>query len=488
MQFSRSISSAFIFTILVAISVQAQFIDDAVRLVDNPTSIGARSQAMGNAFVGVSDDFSAVYWNPAGLGLIRRPEFSFGITRISTSNDATFIGSTTNAINSNTILNNIGFVLPFPVLRGSLVFAIGYNRINNFTGSRAFDAFNSQSSILPTLYAKDVGDDLAWNLGLEDTTGYVPIRKNVNQKGDVFESGGLNQWAFSGSVEIMHNLSVGATFGIYSGSYRWERTFSESDTRDLYQGVIAGKDVDRTDFRNFSMDEAVTQDLSGWNSTLGMIYNFNDKGRLGLSIKTPSFISVKENYDQSGKSNFAQVSERYSFATSLNDYTVITTWIFSVGGSVNPADFFTVAADVDLIDYSQLEFDNAATTDIGSYFRDLNRKIKNSQDGLRPTTNYRVGTELTIPQTGVQVRGGFNYRPSPYKEDEGKSEFDSKTFSVGLGYLFENTFLLNATFSRSSFSTFQTNYSQEENVSTDFVRTNEKVANTSILFSLAYRF
>src|SRR4029077_20118932 len=37
---------------------------------------GARSLAMGAAFVGVSDDASATYWNPAGLSQITRKELT----------------------------------------------------------------------------------------------------------------------------------------------------------------------------------------------------------------------------------------------------------------------------------------------------------------------------------------------------------------------------------------------------------------------------
>jgi len=38
---------------------------------------GVRAVAMGSAFVAVSDDASAVFWNPAGLSLLRQQEFSF---------------------------------------------------------------------------------------------------------------------------------------------------------------------------------------------------------------------------------------------------------------------------------------------------------------------------------------------------------------------------------------------------------------------------
>ncbi len=36
---------------------------------------GARPTGMGEAFVGVADDVNAIYYNPAGLGFISRPEF-----------------------------------------------------------------------------------------------------------------------------------------------------------------------------------------------------------------------------------------------------------------------------------------------------------------------------------------------------------------------------------------------------------------------------
>ncbi|MFA4906625.1 MAG: PorV/PorQ family protein, partial [Candidatus Margulisiibacteriota bacterium] len=36
--------------------------------------IGARASGMGDAFVGIADDASAIYWNPGGLSQLKRPE------------------------------------------------------------------------------------------------------------------------------------------------------------------------------------------------------------------------------------------------------------------------------------------------------------------------------------------------------------------------------------------------------------------------------
>ncbi|MBP1769288.1 MAG: long-chain fatty acid transport protein, partial [Candidatus Aminicenantes bacterium] len=44
----------------------------------NLNGFGARAAAMGGAFVGLANDYTAVYWNPAGLALIKQP--TFGLT------------------------------------------------------------------------------------------------------------------------------------------------------------------------------------------------------------------------------------------------------------------------------------------------------------------------------------------------------------------------------------------------------------------------
>lgn len=38
--------------------------------------VGARAAAMGDTFVAIADDVNTIYWNPSGLGLLERPQFS----------------------------------------------------------------------------------------------------------------------------------------------------------------------------------------------------------------------------------------------------------------------------------------------------------------------------------------------------------------------------------------------------------------------------
>ncbi|MCK4336333.1 MAG: outer membrane protein transport protein, partial [Candidatus Aminicenantes bacterium] len=43
----------------------------------NLNSIGSRAMAMGGAFVGLADDFSTAYWNPAGMAQFTKKTFGF---------------------------------------------------------------------------------------------------------------------------------------------------------------------------------------------------------------------------------------------------------------------------------------------------------------------------------------------------------------------------------------------------------------------------
>ncbi|MBF8248471.1 MAG: hypothetical protein HW374_1271, partial [Bacteroidetes bacterium] len=53
--------------VLLAHVTLGQFAEDALRFSQLGLSVGARSLGMGNATVGSVNDYSALFWNPAGL-------------------------------------------------------------------------------------------------------------------------------------------------------------------------------------------------------------------------------------------------------------------------------------------------------------------------------------------------------------------------------------------------------------------------------------
>lgn len=55
-------------------------------------TVGARALGMGEAFTAVSDDVNAIYWNPAGIALLARPEFGAMFLENVEDSKYTFLG------------------------------------------------------------------------------------------------------------------------------------------------------------------------------------------------------------------------------------------------------------------------------------------------------------------------------------------------------------------------------------------------------------
>ena len=118
---------------ILAIALLCVWADGAVaqeeRAIDNFAGVGVRAMGMGGAFVGVADDFTAMYWNPAGLAQMQRREVQVSFLRNSRANDSIFNGIPGRSELTNTRFGSLGFVYPYPVYRGSLVLAAGLTRI-----------------------------------------------------------------------------------------------------------------------------------------------------------------------------------------------------------------------------------------------------------------------------------------------------------------------------------------------------------------------
>src|SRR5512144_3273069 len=97
-------------TLTLSPGAPAQFLEDAQRLAVPGFGVGARSLGMGNAYTGVANDFTAMYWNPAGLTQSQMGEFSFGLSYLGAKDLGTFFSNqmTNNATATN--LTSLGFV------------------------------------------------------------------------------------------------------------------------------------------------------------------------------------------------------------------------------------------------------------------------------------------------------------------------------------------------------------------------------------------
>jgi len=446
----------------------SQFIEDALRFAQPNSGTGARALGLGNAYIGVSDDFTAVWWNPAGLGQIKKFELTTGFSHFNYSDDATFLGSTMNYSTSATNMNNLGFVLPFPTVRGSLVFAVGYNRTNLFTTGMSFDGFNTRSSMINFLAQKN--SDLTYETYLTDGTGlYTPLKKDLNQSGNTLESGSLGHWTFSGALEVAPELFVGLSLYITTGSYRYDKNYEEADTRNIYT-VMDNIYYTDIDFDRFELRDLIDGDYTGIGAQIGIMYKFKDMFRIGATIKTPFNHYIEEEWSSQAKSYFDNGDDLSYKTSGKSKYNIVTPYTFGLGLGWSFMGFL-LSGDFELMDYSQIEFSNA-NDDV----MELNRDIKSY---LQSVLNWRLGLEYTIPKIELKVRGGFGLYPSPYKGD--LSDYDRTVISFGLGYLVAESLMIDVTYAINSFTTRRVNYDSTS-------ETIEKVKASTLLISLSFRF
>lgn len=461
----------------------AQFVDDALRYSTTGLGVGARALGMGGAYTGVANDYSALFWNPAGLAQMEYGEFSFGLSHTNYLDGSNFLTTNSSSLASNaTKLNALGIVYPVPVRRGSLVLAFGYQRQADFTTGVSFSGFNPNSSIIQTpdpqtwapngaTYPSDLTNNLAYQLYLAniDTvngTFISPINGRLTQIGKVLEEGGLSNWSAGGALDVSKNLSVGITLTYVSGTYHYTSDYKEQDNNGVYQTPPHPFDFDQ-----LTVQDDVQSDISGVNAKFGLMYRDPDHFRLGLTIKTPTSFRVKEDFSTTAQSFFDN-GQGYGpiDLPGSDEFDLVTPWVFGAGASVILNDL-VLSGEVEYTDWTSMEFQNANPSVIA-----LNTDIK---DILRGTANLRAGAEYTFGTIGLRLRGGFMYNTSPYQGDP--STFNQKYATAGLGFPLGESAMLDLGYAHGWWDTFRVNYAGGP-------RLDESVATNNLIASLSFRF
>ena len=481
--FYSNCSKVFILLFICGSFAYSQGIPDALRLSFSGLGANARALSMGNAYIGLSDDASAAYYNPAGFGLLKRLEFSGGLDYSSYDNTAKFFDTKTIYSNSSTRLDRLSFAFPFPTVRGSLVFGISYHNTKDFTGALKFDGLNTSNDSF-IRYKSLENNDAMYNLYLsyplyDNSNNYLNDTTNIfgqlNQSGSNLYSGSTNNWTFSGAIEAAQNLFLGLNLNIITGSYNSNSDYYEDDFNKIYQGETVPGDPSTRDFQTFYSNAILNWDISGWSAKAGLIYQFNDMGRFGLTIQFPKYYTVKETYNENDRSDFASGSKYYSYNDNVK-YDIVSPFEFAAGFSINLKGFI-LSAEGTAIDYSQLKFDNPENFSNPEDLLSVNKDIK---DLLGAVLNYNVGVEYTIPKIGLRLRTGYFVQPSAYKGDP--TSFDRKYFTAGIGILAQETLGLDLAWAHGWWSTVGDNYGFNES------RTYQDIKYNKLMLTATYRF
>ncbi|MDZ7725819.1 MAG: hypothetical protein U5R06_24085 [candidate division KSB1 bacterium] len=390
--------------------------------------VGARAIGMGGAYTSVADDYSGVYWNPAGIGQMDRSEFHVGLNRNTIATKTDFFGNETSAEDGFTHLNSLGLVFPFPTVQGSFVMGFGFHQARTFDNHVNMEGYNESWAAFPDFFDMVAPDN-------EFTT----VLDNVHQTESVTEKGGLNNYSLAASVEFQKELYFGTTIGLVQGTNEYSLRLEESDIYNLHNETFEDQDgnIIVGDLDYWTYNQSINSKFTGLEIKLGTLYRLNKLARIGAAVTLPRTLNITEEWSD-------EWEEVYDDGTTYttppetfeSEYKIKEPLAFSMGGSLElpfvAKSKLLLAADMEYRDWSEAEFKTDAPLE-GVTKSEVNNTIQND---LGSVVNLRLGGELYVPFIQGKLRGGYMYNPSPYKDVAVKP--DKTYYTLGLSFLLDH--------------------------------------------------
>lgn len=338
---------------------------------------GARANAMGRAFVGLSDEATAAYNNPAGLSILNSPEFSIEYRHTESSFDALsergpFTLTSGNPAVDTTVTKRASFA-SFSATLGEINFSAYF--VNHLNYQRPL----TESSTI-----------WLYNDGTDD--GFYEFSYTNKHKVDLI---GIDTHGVSVSHQ-MGNLSLGLSVGFSTLEidYEYNTSLSSED--------LAASDVVRSSAQHRSTKATYV---------MGFLYRFNSKWQLALSAKRQPVFSYPENVNRTLESpEETAITVRFKVPDS-----------YQLGLAYKPNDYWTFVADVDWVRYKQLSdqyFTVLSVIDLGgagdNFFQFNKDDYTNNEDPA-----LHLGGEYLWPR-GKNI---FAFRAGWFSDPDHKTRF-----------------------------------------------------------------
>ena len=370
--------------------------------IGNTFGLGARTMGMGGAFLAVADDFTSLYWNPAGLAQIRKFELYGSLSHSEQRVDTKFTrGRSAEVDNSKTRPNSIGLVYPLYTTRGGIAFALGYNRPQNFDSTVAIRGLDPSS------------DSVFSGLDVDEMTS---------------NSGGIGIWSFGAGVFISDSILLGGSIDFWHGS-----SFNELDS--------AAADINNIDpeIDSFAFQDSVDRVYSGLGGRVGVLAFAGENVTLGGTVTLPVDLEVSEVWEQITIVEFDDGEGDVEGDDGSILFDIERPFEFGGGVAIKLLEKrLRLAGDVQFTDWTQTEYDPLPAEDAQNNF---NRYYDS-------TIQVRVGVEYRIPGIETSVRVGYFRDPIPFQDREIDSDRDFLT--IGVGKIFDQIIKIDVAYMRGS--------------------------------------
>jgi long-chain fatty acid transport protein len=356
----------------------------------NLNSLGTRALTMGGAFVGLADDFSVVFWNPAGAAGFKSKYFGF-------------YGTDLIPVNK--------YRLDVPLQGGIMTLVDAKTKMSHYLGGMA-------------AYYHPVSDRLVLGIGV-----YTPSGLGANWEGSDFAAlTGNKSYDWTSKVgmvsispliayKISDMISIGATLNVNYGMFSIKMHAGEAELPVPPYALDLGQ---------------YEESMNGWGlgATFGVLVKPSQAVSFGLTVRTPSAVKFKGDAQISNLSRLG-----YSGTSGLHRDLTFPLWIAG-GVAVHPMDKLLLTADVQWTKWSEIKSLNTDFTDpawkalmrLGG--QDVRKMDWSDKAQLRFGAEYLLSGSLAL-------RGGYYHDPTPSPDTTMNVLLPSFTFNVvtfGAGY------------------------------------------------------
>jgi long-chain fatty acid transport protein len=328
---------------LILLLATAAFAQDEVDILSRtPFTPGARAAGMAGAFSALADDYTALYYNPAGLAGMKRMELSASGYIGFAGNEADIgPGSAMTTDDSFAGLSHLGLVLPLPVYRGGISFALGYHRLVDF--HQPYGVYGG-----------------------------------ANSETRVEEEGGVSAWAFGFGFQMSRRFWGGLTLELLTGEEKYLFT----------------NETSQWDEREFSHLA-----LTGTRLTLGGLFHLTDQFRAAMQVRTP----VKYNltweeyhyaldYTDPTRTDESESAPGYEYKIKIPfELTTGVAW---------KGRWLSLDADFIFTDWSQAQYDDYFEDTFFEANQSIGRDYK-PRLGMRLGAEYNIPTTDLMLRAGV---------------------------------------------------------------------------------------
>lgn len=391
--------------------VNGQSAYDAIHITENEEGFGTRALAMGGAYTALANDYSGIYWNPAGLGNIKKTGIYAELSHLQFSNDALYMGNLTSNNQGFTKLKSFGFVMPLPTNQGSFVIAGGYNKVLDYDDHLYFEGFG------------DITNDIGFEI--EDDIGdiyYYPFDQGVYRQEEVRSEGGLRKWSLGGAIALSPNFTIGLTTSLVHGKEEYNFRFSQYDDDDLYYEYPG-------DFYEYTVNQYLQSDYYAFNLKLGGMVDLNNMLKVGGVITLPSKYYVEETHSFGDDLVFDDGTNDPTEDTGNWDYRVKTPFIFDAGIAFTNK-LITLSVSGRYRDWSQTRFEVSEHELDDQDYRSIISENNYLASDYDQVLEYRLGGEVTLPGLNTKLRAGYTLIPSPLRD----SNDERITYSAGVSF------------------------------------------------------